>query len=63
MQADVQSFTFNSQRADIAISRFGVMFFEDPVGRLKIFAQLSNQAVSLGLCVGRLEANEFFMRL
>ena len=61
VQADVQSFTFNSQRADIAISRFGVMFFEDPV---KAFENIRSAIKPGGqfrfVCWAPIEANEFF---
>ena len=53
---------FISQRADIAISRFGVMFFEDPV---KAFENIRHGLIKPGgqfrfVCWASIEANEFF---
>ena len=61
VQADAQAFTFDKQETDIAISRFGVMFFENPV---KAFENIRS-AIKLGgqlrfVCWAPLEVNEFF---
>ena len=61
VQADAQAFTFAKQETDIAISRFGVMFFENPV---KAFENIRS-AIKLGgqlrfVCWAPLEVNEFF---
>ena len=61
VQADAQSFSFEQQGTDIAISRFGVMFFENPV---KAFENIRS-AIKRGgqfrfVCWAPLEVNEFF---
>ena len=60
-QADIQAYPFPPQEYDLAISRFGVMFFDNPV---KAF---SNIRTGLGhgakldfVCWAALEENEFF---
>ena len=61
VQADAQSFTFDKQETDIAISRFGVMFFENPV---KAFENIRSAIKPSGqlrfVCWAPLEVNEFF---
>ena len=61
VQADAQSFTFDKQETDIAISRFGVMFFENPV---KAFENIRSAIKPGGkfrfVCWAPLELNEFF---
>ena len=61
LQADAQSFTFDKQETDIAISRFGVMFFENPV---KAFENIRSAIKPSGqlrfVCWAPLEVNEFF---
>ena len=61
VQADAQSFSFDEQETDIAISRFGVMFFENPV---KAFENIRSAIKQGGqfrfVCWAPLEVNEFF---
>lgn len=61
VQADAQSFTFDKRETDIAISRFGVMFFENPV---KAFENIRSAIKQNGqfrfVCWAPLEVNEFF---
>ena len=61
VQADAQSFSFDEQGTDIAISRFGVMFFENPV---KAFENIRSAIKQGGqfrfVCWAPLEVNEFF---
>ena len=61
VQADAQSFSFDEQGTDIAISRFGVMFFENPV---KAFENIRSAITQGGqfrfVCWAPLEVNEFF---
>ena len=61
VQADAQAFTFDKQETDIAISRFGVMFFENPV---KAFENIRSAIKPSGqlrfVCWAPLEVNEFF---
>jgi len=61
VQADAQSFSFDEQETDIAISRFGVMFFENPV---KAFENIRSAIMQGGqfrfVCWAPLEVNEFF---
>ena len=62
VQADAQSFTFDKQETDIAISRFGVMFFENP---FKAFQNIKS-AIQKGremrfVCWAPLGANDFFL--
>ena len=61
VQADAQSFTFDNQGADIAISRFGVMFFESPI---KAFENIRSAIKPGGqfrfVCWAPMEVNEFF---
>ena len=61
LQADAQSFTFEPASFDLAISRFGVMFFENPS---KAFQNI-NSAIKKGremrfVCWAPLAANDFF---
>ena len=62
LQADAQSFTFEPASFDLAISRFGVMFFENPS---KAFQNI-NSAIKKGremrfVCWAPLAANDFFL--
>ena len=61
VQADAQSFSFDEQGTDIAISRFGVMFFENPV---KAFENIRSAIKQNGqfrfVCWAPLKVNEFF---
>lgn len=61
MQADVQSHAFTPQHYDRAISRFGVMFFEQPV---RAFANIKSALKPAGqcqfVCWAPLEKNDFF---
>ena len=60
IQADAQSFSFEQQGTDIAISRFGVMFFENSV---KAFENIRSAIKQGGqfrfVCWAPLEVNEF----
>jgi len=62
LQADAQSYAFNREIFDVAISRFGVMFFENPV---KAFQNIKS-AIQPGremrfVCWAPLAANDFFI--
>ena len=62
LQADAQSFAFDREVFDLAISRFGVMFFENP---LKAFQNIKS-AIQPGremrfVCWAPLKANDFFI--
>ena len=62
LQADAQSYTFEPEGFDLAISRFGVMFFENP---LKAFQNIKS-AIQKGrelrfVCWAPLAANDFFL--
>ena len=61
LQADAQSYTFKPAGFDLAISRFGVMFFENPT---KAFQHIKS-AIQKGremrfVCWAPLAANDFF---
>ena len=62
LQADAQSYKFEPEEFDLAISRFGVMFFENPV---KAFQNIKS-AVKKGreirfVCWAPISANDFFL--
>jgi len=62
LQADAQSYAFEPKGFDLAISRFGVMFFENP---LKAFQNIKS-AIQKGrelrfVCWAPLAANDFFL--
>tara|TARA_B100001057_G_scaffold313218_1_gene313359 strand:- start:410 stop:1255 length:846 start_codon:yes stop_codon:yes gene_type:complete len=62
LQADAQSYKFEPEGFDLAISRFGVMFFENP---LKAFQNIKS-AIRKGrelrfVCWAPLKANDFFL--
>ena len=62
LQGDAQSYTFEPEGFDLAISRFGVMFFENP---LKAFQNIKS-AIQKGrelrfVCWAPLAANDFFL--
>ena len=62
LQADAQSYKFESEGFDLAISRFGVMFFENP---FKAFQNIKS-AIQKGremrfVCWAPLSANDFFL--
>ena len=62
LQADAQSYAFNREVFDVVISRFGVMFFENPI---KAFQNIKS-AIQPGremrfVCWAPLEANDFFI--
>ena len=62
LQADAQSYSFNREVFDVAISRFGVMFFENPV---KAFQNIKS-AIQPGremrfVCWAPMAANDFFI--
>jgi SAM-dependent methyltransferase len=62
LQADAQSYAFEPEGFDLAISRFGVMFFENP---LKAFQNIKS-AIQKGrelrfVCWAPLAANDFFL--
>jgi len=62
LQADAQSYKFEPERFDLAISRFGVMFFENP---FKAFQNIKS-AVQKGremrfVCWAPISANDFFL--
>ena len=62
LQADAQSYKFEPETFDLAISRFGVMFFENP---FKAFQNIKS-AVQKGremrfVCWAPISANDFFL--
>ena len=62
LQADAQSYAFDREIFDVAISRFGVMFFENPV---KAFQNIKS-AIQPGremrfVCWAPMTANDFFI--
>ena len=62
LQADAQSYAFDREVFDIVISRFGVMFFENPV---KAFQNIKS-AIQPGremrfVCWAPMAANDFFI--
>lgn len=62
IQADAQSYSFEAEDYDLAISRFGVMFFENPV---RAFANMRSALKPDGqmhfVCWAGLEENDFFL--
>ncbi len=60
--ADAQAHRFTSQKFDTVISRFGVMFFENPVKAFQnIKSALSIEGKLHFVCWAALEENEFFL--
>ena len=62
LQADAQSYKFEPERFDLAISRFGVMFFENP---FKAFQNIKS-GIQKGcemrfVCWAPISANDFFL--
>lgn len=61
IQADVQSYPFPRQHYDLAISRFGVMFFDNPVKAFHNMRAALRPGAKLDfVCWAALEQNEFF---
>ena len=62
LQADAQSYSFNSEVFDVAISRFGVMFFENPVKAFQnIKSAIQPRREMRFVCWASLTANDFFI--
>ena len=60
-EADVTTFDFNDHYFDIAFSRFGVMFFEDPIASFASIANSLRSKGELAFCCWRsLSKNEWF---
>ena len=61
LNADAQSYAFKSSKYDNVVSRFGLMFFEDPIAAFK---NIQNSMKSNGklnfVCWSKLEDNDFF---
>ncbi|MFJ9682723.1 class I SAM-dependent methyltransferase [Streptomyces sp. NPDC101194] len=63
-QADVQVHDFASHAYDVAISRFGVMFFADPVGAFANIGRALRPGGRLAfVCTAEAEANEWLRAL
>ena len=61
LQADAQSYTFKPAGFDLAISRFGVMFFENPIKAFQnIKSAIQKDCEMRFVCWGPLAANDFF---
>ena len=61
LNADAQSFRFKPSFYDQIISRFGVMFFEDPVAAFRnMHRSLKSNGRLDFICWSTLEDNEFF---
>ena len=62
LQADAQSYAFNREVFDVAISRFGVMFFENPVKAFQnIKAAIQPGREMRFVCWAPIAANDFFI--
>ena len=62
LQADAQSYSFNREVFDVAISRFGVMFFENPVKAFQnIKSAIQPRREMRFVCWAPLAANDFFI--
>ena len=62
LQADAQSYAFNHAVFDVAISRFGVMFFENPVKAFQnIKSAIQPRREMRFVCWAPLAANDFFI--
>ena len=62
LQADAQSYAFNREVFDVAISRFGVMFFENPVKAFQnIKSAIQPRREMRFVCWAPLAANDFFI--
>ena len=62
LQADAQSYSFNREFFDVAISRFGVMFFENPVKAFQnIKSAIQPRREMRFVCWAPLAANDFFI--
>ena len=62
LQADAQSYAFNHAVFDVAISRFGVMFFENPVKAFQnIKSAIQPRREMRFVCWASLTANDFFI--
>ena len=62
LQADAQSYSFNHEVFDVAISRFGVMFFENPVKAFQnIKSAIQPRREMRFVCWAPLAANDFFI--
>jgi SAM-dependent methyltransferase len=59
--ADAQSHSFDEPRFDVLISRFGVMFFEDPVAAFANLRRAVREAASLRFVAWRSAAENPFM--
>ena len=61
LQADAQSYTFKPASFDLAISRFGVMFFENPTKAFQnIKSAIQKDCEMRFVCWAPLAANDFF---
>ena len=62
LQADAQSYTFEPEAFDLAISRFGVMFFENPLKAFQnIKSAIQKSREIRFVCWAPLAANDFFL--
>lgn len=62
LNADAQSYNFKSLNYDNVVSRFGVMFFEDPMAAFKnIRSSMKNNGKLNFVCWSKLEDNDFFV--
>ena len=60
--ADASDYDFKQAKFDLFVSRFGVMFFPDPVKAFNNFRKVANDNASLMIIVWRnLEENDFMM--
>ncbi len=61
INADVQNYKFRTKFFDHVVSRFGVMFFDDPIKAFKnIKSSLKKNATLTFVCWGELKKNDFF---
>ena len=62
LNADAQSYNFKSLNYDNVVSRFGVMFFADPMAAFKnIRSSMKNNGKLNFVCWSKLEDNDFFV--
>ena len=61
VEADVQTHAFEPERYDVVFSRFGVMFFEDPVAAFTNIRSAMRASARLGFCCWQPRAVNPFM--